>query len=239
MIVHYIYTALYSLQNAFMYIFFNLIFSLQLLCEVVREGTHIFILQIKKLRLTYSQERDQKGKQFTHSIWAPHHAVTSWVTYEKTKLNYNAIFHALKLPVPKIRPPPIYSPPPTCLLLFWLQTNQPGPGGHLSPLPMRKGNKRMSSTTCPHVWESVFSASLHDPLCPHNSPAKEGLRCPSCRQGGYEGASYTACPPHRAVRGRSEAAHPQPSFPFFPLGQGLISSRTKTQTQVIWFGILG
>lgn len=68
MIVHYIYTALYSLQNAFMYIFFNLIFSLKLLCEVVREGTHIFILQIKKLRLIYSQERDQKGKQLTHSI---------------------------------------------------------------------------------------------------------------------------------------------------------------------------
>lgn len=66
MIVHYIYIALYKTLSCTF--FFNLIFSLQLLCEVVREGTHIFILQIKELRLIYSQERDQKGKQLTHSI---------------------------------------------------------------------------------------------------------------------------------------------------------------------------
>ena len=51
MIISYIYIALYSLQNAFMYIFLNLTCFSQLLCEAVRESTDISILQMKKLRL--------------------------------------------------------------------------------------------------------------------------------------------------------------------------------------------
>lgn len=94
---------------------FPLYLFLQLLWEVVREGTGISILQMKKLRLPL-----KKGvkRETTHKLYlSPPIVVTSWVTNKK--LTWIAVlFLYLWLPTPTTQPP-LLPPPltPTCLSL--------------------------------------------------------------------------------------------------------------------------